>query len=180
MLIWPRFLHKSHRDSRGPWVFLGYHGKLCSEELFWRKPVAFVVCVTVVLEGKCYWTDWFDSFFQKAAMLVSPSLLLLSKIYQVLKVGVEFERWDGYRQVQQRCTRALICPGSNTLTLRAGRLNPYKLRETKHVPSSINGLAFFRAEAPLFHGTHGYRADTSVPWLVKPNSSLGGREKMRL
>lgn len=96
-------------------------------------------------------------------MLVSPNFLLLSKIYQVLKAGVEFATWDGYRHVKQHCTGAVIRLGSNTLTLRAGCLNSYKLRETERVPSSTNGLAFLRAEAPLFHGTHGCWADTSIP-----------------
>lgn len=85
-------------------------------------------------------------------MLVSPSLLLLSKIYQILRAGVEFARWDGvfHRHVKQQCTGASISLGSNTLTLRAGCLNSYKLREMEDVPSSINGLAFPRARYSTF------------------------------
>lgn len=102
-------------------------------------------------------------FFPKAAIPVSPSLLLLSETEQFLKAGVEFVRWDGYRHVKQHCTGAFIHLWSNTLTLRAGCLNSYKLRETEHVPSSINVPAFLRAEAPLSHSTPGCHADTSIP-----------------
>lgn len=58
--------------------------------------VACGVCVAVVLVKK--------GVFQRAAMLVSPSLLHLSNICQVCKAGVECAGWGGYRHVRLHCT----------------------------------------------------------------------------
>ena len=55
-------------------------------------------------------------------MLVSPSLLLLPKIYQVLEVDVEFARRVGYRHVKEHHTGAFSRRGSNTLTYSQSRL----------------------------------------------------------
>lgn len=87
MLIWPRFLWNSQRNSRVLCLFLQYCGKLCSGVFL--KGDGCVCCVCNCSPGK----KVSQQFFQKTAILVLPNVFLLSKVYQVFKVGILSLGW---------------------------------------------------------------------------------------
>lgn len=88
MLIWPRILFKSTGTR---WVFavLTIH---CLYELIWKKPVGFVVYVTVIIERNCYHTGWLESFYKRQSYWGHPVFSLLRFIRfskQVLSLQIE-------------------------------------------------------------------------------------------